>query len=515
MAEHLEMRAPRHVDDLGIPSSLVQDLILRRALFEGRTSSLRLAETLGVTPQLMIGMVEELRELRHLEVLGLDGRDYQLTLTDAGKEQANERMRLCRYAGAAPVSLTSYREVILAQKVEAEVTRETMGQAFSDLVVNTKLLDDLGPALIADGAMFLYGPPGTGKSSIAERLNRIHEDAILVPKAVEVDSQIITVFDPVVHVPVAEQPHDLDQRWVLCRRPAIIAGGELRMNQLDLTYEQASGVYIAPLQMQANNGVFVIDDFGRQQDLTPETLLNRWIVPLDRKVDYLSLSYGLKFEIPFDAKIVFSTNLDPSSLGDEAFFRRIQNKILVPPISDDEFDEVLRRVTDSFGVQIEPGAPAYLRDVSRNLGDGDLRPYLPKEVCKILRSVCIYQNLPQVLNEENIDRVASVYFTKIAAQLAAQAGMNVAAANLPPVQPPRPEPRAFAPSAPAPAASETPQAPQAAGAAGAAESVAGAPAGPSWAQRAPEPEAAPIAFVPEPSAAPPLRPRAPVIPPGT
>jgi hypothetical protein len=506
MAEHLEMRAPRQVDDLGIPSSLLQDLILRRALFEGRTSSLRLASTLGVTPQLMISMVEELRELRHLEVLGLDGRDYQLTLTDAGKEQANDRMRLCRYAGAAPVSLTSYREVILAQRVEAEITRETMGRAFSDLVVNTKLLDDLGPALIADGAMFLYGPPGTGKSSIAERLNRIHEDAILVPKAVEVDSQIITVFDPVVHVPIDEQPHDLDQRWVLCRRPAIIAGGELRMNQLDLTYEQANGVYIAPLQMQANNGVFVIDDFGRQQDLTPETLLNRWIVPLDRKVDYLSLSYGLKFEIPFDAKIVFSTNLDPSSLGDEAFFRRIQNKILVPPISDEEFDEVLRRVTQTYGVEIQPGAPAYLRDVSRNLGDGDLRPYLPKEVCKILRSVCIYQNLPLVLNPENIDRVASVYFTKIAAQMAAQAGMNVASAHLPPVQPPRPEPKAFAPSAPTPQAA--PAQPEA--------STDAAPAGPRWAQVVsdePAAEPPPIAFVPEPAPQP-LRPRTPATPPG-
>ena len=208
-------------------------------------------------------------------------------------------------------------------------------------MVSTALLDELGPALLAEGALFLYGPPGTGKTSIAERLIRIHDDAILVPHAVEVDGQIITVFDPVVHRPLDEQPADLDPRWVRCRRPAITAGGELQRSQLDLTFESSSGVYIAPLQMLANNGVFVIDDFGRQQGLTPETLLNRWIVPLDRRVDYLSLSYGLKFEIPFDVKVVFSTNLAPASLGDEAFFRRIQNKILVPPILDDEFDEVL------------------------------------------------------------------------------------------------------------------------------------------------------------------------------
>src|SRR5207245_7493368 len=145
--------------------------------------------------------------------------------TDSGKEQANERMRLCRYAGAAPVNLADYSDMVRRQKHEPEVTRATMAAAFSDLVVNVKLLDELGPALLADGAMFLYGPPGTGKSSIAERLNRIHEDYVLVPRAVEVDSQIITVFDPVVHVPAPEQPRDLDPRWVLCRRPAVIAGG--------------------------------------------------------------------------------------------------------------------------------------------------------------------------------------------------------------------------------------------------------------------------------------------------
>jgi len=464
MADQLELRAPRQVEELGIPAALVHDLTLRRSLFEGRTSSLRLSQNLGLSPQLMVGIIEELRELRYLEVLGLEGRDYQLTLTDAGKEQANERMRLCRYAGHAPVSLSYYSQVIRAQHANPEVTQDSMSKAFADLVVNRKLLDELGPALIADGAMFLYGPPGTGKSSIAERLNRIHEDYVLVPRAVEVDSQIITVFDPVVHVPAPEQPRDLDPRWVLCRRPAVIAGGELQLTQLDLTYEAANGVYIAPLQMQANNGVFVIDDFGRQQGLTPETLLNRWIVPLDRRLDYLSLSYGLKFEIPFDTKVVFSTNKDPSSLGDEAFFRRIQNKILVPPISDTEFDEVLRRVSKAMDVDVEPDAPAYLRNVSRTLGDGDLRPYLPKEVCKILKSVCTYNKIPVVLDRSNIDRVASVYFTKVAAMMAAEAGMKVSSAPMPPAANgapnvgPSPVPKA--PAAPPPAAQPAPQRPQ-------------------------------------------------------
>ncbi len=404
------LKVPRTVDELGVPAAMVQDLTLRRALFEGRTSTLRLSQSLCVNPVVMTEVVEELRELRYIEVHGLEGRDYQLGLTDFGREVAGERMRLCRFAGAVPVPLESYRQVVLAQKVSSEVSLDLMANAFADLVVNQELLDELGPALLAEGAMFLYGPPGTGKTSIAERLIRIHDDPVFIPRCVEVDSQVITVFDPIVHVPIEPQPEDIDPRWVLCRRPCIIAGGELTASMLDLTHEVTNGIYLAPLQMQANNGIFVIDDFGRQS-LTPEQLLNRWIVPLDRRVDYLSLSYGVKFQIPFDCKVVFSTNLQPSSLGDEAFFRRIQNKILVPSITDEEFDTVLGRAAERFGVTIEPGAAAYLRRISREQGDGDLRPYLPIEVCKILKAVCTYRREPLVLSPSTIDAVARVYFT--------------------------------------------------------------------------------------------------------
>lgn len=411
MSETLEKRPPKSLDQLDIPSALVQDITLRRALFAGRTSTLELSRALCLSPQLMTEVIDELRELRLFEVMGLEGHNYLLMLTEQGREQANDRLSTCRYAAAAPVGLDSYREVVLAQEAHPEVRHETMRRAFEDLVVNDRLLDELGPALLSEGAMFLYGPPGTGKSSIAERLNRIHADRVLVPRAVEMDSQVITVFDPVIHVPVDPQPPGLDPRWVLCSRPAIIAGGELTNSMLDLTYETHAGVYLAPLQMQANNGILVIDDFGRQQ-IRPEALLNRWIVPLDRRVDYLSLSYGMKFQIPFDVKVVFSTNLEPSDLGDEAFFRRIQNKILIPSISDEEFDEVLARAASAYGMQIADGAAAYLRDVSRRTGDGDLRPYLPREVCRILTSVCRYDGSPLVLDRANVDRVASVYFTK-------------------------------------------------------------------------------------------------------
>jgi hypothetical protein len=209
---------------------------------------------------------------------------------------------------------------------------------------------------------------------------------------------------------VPEQPPDIDPRWVLCKRPFIIVGGELNGSMLDLAYQSGSGVYLAPIQMQANNGILVIDDFGRQT-LSPQALLNRWIVPLDRQVDYLSLDYGLKFQVPFDAKIVFSTNLQPTTLGDEAFFRRIQSKILIPTITDDQFEEVLRRVATANGVEMTPDAATHLRWMSRELGDGDLRPYLPGAVVKILKSICVFEDLPLRLDPRMIERIAHIYFT--------------------------------------------------------------------------------------------------------
>jgi DNA polymerase III delta prime subunit len=359
----------------------------------------------------MTAVVEELRDLRLFEVQGLEGRDYLLALTDEGRKQASERMQLCRYLGAAPVNLESYQKVIRAQHADPQFDLPSLREAFSDLVVTDELLSEVGPAAMAGGAMFLYGPPGTGKTSIAERLQRVHNDHVLVPYAIEIDSQIVVVYDPVIHRKVEEQPANIDPRWILVERPFITVGGELTGDMLDLSYQSGSGIYLAPLQMQANNGILVIDDFGRQT-LRPEDLLNRWIVPLDRRIDFLSLEYGVKFEVPFDAKIVFSTNIRPEALGDEAFFRRIQSKVRVPPIADDQFDEVLRRVAEREGVELADDAPEHLRKMSREMGDGDLRPYLPPAVCEILRSVCDFDHLPMRLDKDMVERIGRMYFTR-------------------------------------------------------------------------------------------------------
>ncbi len=417
LVQKLGVRPPKAVDDLGIPYALVHDLVLRRCAMEGRTNVSSLSAALALGPSLIDKMIQEMKEKKEIEVLGMVGRDYTIGLTDLGQNRARDRLEICHYAGAAPVSLVEYRRVVGSQQLAVCVNRETLRAAFSDLVIDDRLLDELGPAINANGALFLYGPPGTGKTSLAERVVRISPDKVLVPRSVEVDGQIVIVFDPTVHDTAEKQPADLDPRWVLCHRPRVIVGGELTTSMLDLSHDSTTGVYLAPLQMKANNGVMVIDDFGRQV-FTPDELLNRWIVPLDRRVDYLSLKYGVSFEVPFDVKVVLSTNLDPSHLGDEAFFRRIQSKVRIGAISDDSFDWILARVAHTMGVACDSEASAYLRGVCRAHG-GDLRPYLPGDVCKLVRAVASYEGTAPVLDRPTIDRVLKLYFTEDVASVEA------------------------------------------------------------------------------------------------
>lgn len=407
----IDVAAPGELSQLGVPEGLILDTVLRRMLRDGHTSTVQLAREVAVTPYAMEQALSELRTQRLIEVLRLDGRNMQVALTDLGREQATARLALSRYVGPIPVSLADYSEVVRAQQGHPDVHHDTIRSAFTDLVINDSLLDELGPAIRSKGAMFLYGPPGTGKSSIAERLIRVHGDHVLIPQAVEVDGQIVTVFDPVLHKPAATQPPRLDPRWLLCERPSVIVGGELSLGQLDLTFQSHAGIYLAPLQMQANNGILVIDDFGRQS-VKPEQLLNRWIVPLDRGIDYLTLDYGVKFEIPCLTKIVFSTNMEPANLADEAFFRRIRSKVLIPAMDDDQFDEVLSRVSQHMKVEVAPGAAERLRVASRQKGDGDLRPYLPSAVCDLVVSISDYEDVSPILDAAMVDRIVTLFFTQ-------------------------------------------------------------------------------------------------------
>lgn len=402
---------PQTYEQLGISESLILDLVLRRLMLEGFSTLRSLSQALRISIPIVEIAFRQLRSQQLVEVKGMIGNDYQFVLSQAGKQLASDRFQISQYAGAAPVSLKDYCEATRQQAARVQVDRKAMRAAFSDLVVTDRMIDQIGPAIISQTSIFLYGPSGNGKTSVAERMLRVYQDAILIPYAVEVDNQIISLYDPVVHQRIELDDPDVDPRWALCRRPCIVVGGELIPSMLELRLDDSSGIYAAPLQMKSNNGIFIIDDFGRQL-MSPRDLLNRWIVPLDRRVDYLTLRYGIKFQIPFELMVVFSTNLDPQDLADEAFLRRIHNKILIESIDSGTFDQIFARVVSAKRVPHEPDSAEYLRRLCLSGGRTELRACYPLDICNILVSISDYERRPVRMSKDDLDRAVTLYFAK-------------------------------------------------------------------------------------------------------
>jgi hypothetical protein len=402
---------PETFAELGISDSLVLDLILRRMMIEGYASLTGLSRSLHVSVPIIDALFKHMRQQQYVEIKGMQGNDYQFVLSQAGKQLASERFQVSQYAGACPVSLKEYHAATKAQAARVNVDRRVLRQAFSDLVVSDRMLDQLGPAIISQTSIFVYGPTGNGKTSLAERMLRVYDDAVLIPYSVEVDNQVISLYDPVVHQPIDHDGEDIDPRWLLCKRPCIVVGGELIPSMLELRLDEASGIYAAPLQMKANNGILIIDDFGRQL-MSPRDLLNRWIVPLDRRVDYLTLRYGVKFQIPFELMVVFSTNLDPSDLADEAFLRRIHNKVFVDAVDANAFDQIFARVVQAKNIQPESDSAEYLRKLCLREGRTELRACYPADICNILTAIGRYEGRPPVMTKPELERATSLYFSK-------------------------------------------------------------------------------------------------------
>ncbi|MEM7337598.1 MAG: AAA family ATPase [Actinomycetota bacterium] len=400
-------RAPTTVEKLGIEQSHVEDLFMRRVLTERTTTVTAAAAACLLAPRVGIELAEALREKALIEYLGATGRDYRIQLTEAGQRLTTQRMSTGRHVSGAPVNLLDYWRTVQAQHSPLAIDRSAMTEAFNDLTVGEDLLDKLGPAFVSEGAMFLYGPAGTGKTSIAERLNRLYGTAVLVPHFVEMDGQIVAVFDPALHEPV-EQPPNLDPRWVLCQRPLVMVGGEMERSMLDLSFDAATGLSVAPIQMLATNGILLVDDFGRQS-ISPEDILNRWIVPLSRGIDYLLTPAGTKITVPFELKLVLSTNLDPNSLGDDAFLRRLRNKVFIGPITEQAFHSIVTTTMARHRIELAPNAIERLAAVCHEQV-GELRPYVANDYAKLALAVCSYENTPQVLDDWMIDRVTSLYF---------------------------------------------------------------------------------------------------------
>ena len=287
---------PRTAVDLGVSYNMLVDLMLKVTMLEGSTTLNRVSQIIKVSVTICDGVFNHIRKEKFVEVKGMQGNDYEFTLSGSGRKVAQDRYAMSQYVGPVPVPLNTYTNAVRQQGARCKVNRAQFQKIFYDLVLTDEILDQLGPAIISNSQIFLYGSTGNGKTSIAERLIRIFEDTVYMPYAIEVQGQIINLFDSVVHQPV-EGEHEGDQRWVLCERPCIAVGGEMVQEMLELRFEETLGYYTSPLQMKANNGLFIIDDFGRQM-INPRDLLNRWIVPLDRGIDFLSLRTGVKFPIP-------------------------------------------------------------------------------------------------------------------------------------------------------------------------------------------------------------------------
>jgi hypothetical protein len=402
---------PDRIEDLGIPRAVVNDLVLRYLWLHGSGTLGSLHETLKLSFPVLEQIFHQFRQQQLLEVKGMVGNDYSFTLTNGGRNLASSRNEVCQYVGPAPVSIQEYHKIVKQQAAVIRLSRESLRKAFDDLVLPDGLLDQLGPSLIGHQSLFLYGGTGNGKTSIAERILRIYHDAVVVPYTVEVDGHIITLFDPVVHRPLPFHDDLLDPRWAVCERPCITVGGELSASMLELRLDEATRVFISPCQMKANNGILIIDDFGRQV-LSPRDLLNRWIVPLDRRVDYLTLASGMKFQVPFELMVVFSTNLDPHDLADEAFLRRIQTKVLVDIISPEIFEKIFQRVVQNLQVPTEPGCGEYLRMRCEEYVSKVLRACYPMDIYRLVKAISEYEGRPVRMTKQNIDRAVALYFAK-------------------------------------------------------------------------------------------------------
>jgi energy-coupling factor transporter ATP-binding protein EcfA2 len=292
-----------------------------------------------------------------------------------------------------------------------EVHAEDVQRAFAHLVIGKEKLRQFGTALNSGSSIFLYGPPGTGKTTIAETLSKVvAEDAVWIPYALEVDGQIITVYDSAIHKRSDESKlMSRDGRWVLCQRPAVLVGGELTAEMLDLQLNPVTKYYVAPAQMKANNGVLIIDDFGRQR-IRPEDLLNRWVVPLDRRIDFLALAGGKKIEVPFEMLVVFASNMDPAELVDACFLRRIQTKILIGTVSDDQFCEIFRRVSEEHQITYEAKVIKDLIDLIRDTLKQELRQCYPRDLVNQILWAARYEGKKPILNHASLALAVEAYF---------------------------------------------------------------------------------------------------------
>jgi predicted ATPase with chaperone activity len=419
---NVQPAAPLTLKEAGLTLDLVVQLLLKTLHFSGELSGMELADRMGLLFPAVEPALDAVIGQHQCEIVagGFGSRaSYRYRITDAGRVRAMLFLQDNQYVGVAPVPVAEYRRYMheFAAATNNKATRAHIREAFSHLVLSDAVLDQLGPAINGRHSLFVYGPPGNGKTVISQAIRNVLGGEIAIPHAIEVDGNIIRIFDPVIHEPVSaidrgQQLHAgirPDARWVRCRRPMVMVGGELRLESLDLHDRSHAGFFRAPIQTIANGGVLVIDDFGRQQ-CSPRELLNRWIVPLENRVDFLTLSNGQKVELPFMVLVVFATNLQPSELVDEALLRRIQYKVLATGPTREEFSVIFENCCRELHIEFAPLIVEHL--FSRWYEPRHIAPRgcHPRDLIRHALAIAEYLEHPARLTPDLIDAACSSYF---------------------------------------------------------------------------------------------------------
>ena len=411
---------PQSIEQTGLTIGFLTDLALKTLYIRGQMTMAEIASSLGLPmANITDRILEFLKGERLVEIrggTGLSSASYQYVIVDRGSEKAQAALNRSQYTGKAPVPLATYVAAVQRQSIaNLHVTQDDLVRAFSHMVIPRETLAQLGPAVNSGKSIFLFGPPGNGKTSIAEVLVSLMKGEIVLPYAVESDGQVIKVYDQVYHhlaiEPAVAERLRFDHRWVVSKRPIVKTGGELTLETLDLIHNETTKYSEAPFQMKANGGVFLVDDFGRQR-VSPKELLNRWIVPLEKRVDYLTLHTGKKIEIPFDLLIIFSTNLDPADLVDEAFLRRIRYKIGIEAPSVEQYEEIFKRICNRKAIEYKADAMnqilAHYR--KKNL---QLRSCHPRDIVEQLVDMARFLGRPAQLTPDLIEMACDSYFVSL------------------------------------------------------------------------------------------------------
>jgi predicted ATPase with chaperone activity len=414
------MPAPKTLEEAGLSRDLITQLVLKTLHFSGELTGTELARRIGLPFFVMEPVVETLKQHHHVAISGgaLGSPSYVYRITDPGRTRAMLFLEQSHYVGFAPVPLEQYRTYMHSFKaaIPRTVNRAAVQGAFSHLVIGGRVLDQLGPAINAGHSMFVYGPPGNGKTVISQAIHKLLAGEIYIPHALEVEGSIIRFFDPVNHDPMPEEaPSGLDlggepdRRWIRCRRPMVMVGGELSLDQLELSYSPTLGFYRAPVQAVANGGVLVIDDFGRQT-CSPRDLLNRWIVPLESRMDFLTLQTGQKFDFPFMTMIVFATNIKPAELVDEAFLRRIHYKIFAESPTREEFLQIFQNCCREYGLEYKAEVIEELLSSYFKPRQIQLRGCQPRDLLQQVLSLAEYLDRPPEVSMDLLEAACHAYF---------------------------------------------------------------------------------------------------------